>query len=40
MMAGKTAPPMIAMTNSEDPNFVCGPKCLRLKAKMVGNMIE
>src|SRR5229473_985007 len=40
MMAGKKAPPIIAMTRSEEPRLVSGPRFLMLKAKMVGNMME
>ena len=40
MIAGKNAPPMIAITNSEEPRFVSGPRFLMLSAKIVGNMME
>ena len=40
MMAGNTAPPMIAITSSDDPRLVSGPRFLMLSAKIVGNMIE
>jgi hypothetical protein len=31
---------MIDMTNKDDPSFVYGPRFFKLKAKMVGNMME
>src|SRR5229473_3403426 len=40
MMAGKNAPPRMAMTRSDDPRLVSEPRFLMLKAKMVGNMME
>jgi hypothetical protein len=40
MIAGKTAPPIMDITRREAPSFVCGPRCLRLRAKIVGNMME
>src|ERR1700674_115098 len=40
MMAGKNAPPRMAMTRSEEPRLVNGPRPLMLKAKIVGNMME
>jgi hypothetical protein len=40
IIAGKTAPPMMDITSNDDPSLLCGLKCLRLSAKMVGNMIE
>ena len=40
MRAGKTPPPRIAITTSDDPRFVYGPRWRMLSAKIVGNMIE
>src|SRR5438874_4891602 len=40
MIAGKNAPPIIAITRSEEPRLVAGPRFLMLSAKIVGNMIE
>ena len=40
MIAGQSAPPMMDMTSSDDPSFVYGPRLFRLKAKIVGNMME
>src|SRR5882724_2370067 len=40
MIAGKNAPPRIAMTRSDEPRLVSGPRFLMLNAKMVGNMME
>ena len=40
MRAGKTAPPIIDITRNEEPSLVYGPRCLTLKAKIVGKKIE
>ena len=40
MIAGNTAPPMIAITMSDDPRLVSGPRFLMPSAKIVGNMME
>src|SRR5436305_9664566 len=40
MMAGRTAPPRMAITWREEPRLVSGPRFLILRAKIVGNMIE
>src|SRR3954467_9318173 len=40
MMAGRTAPPRMAMTWREEPRLVSGPRFLILSAKIVGNMME
>src|SRR6266852_8992006 len=40
MMAGKKAPPRIAITKSDDARLVSEPRFLMLNAKMVGNMME
>ena len=36
MMAGKNAPPMMAITSSDDPRFVSGPRFLMLRRKNRG----
>src|SRR6202453_5431289 len=38
--AGTIAPPMMAMTNSDEPSLVYEPRFFTLNAKIVGNMIE
>src|SRR4029077_15753022 len=38
--AGKIAPPMMDITSKDEPSLVYGPRCFKLSAKMVGNMIE
>ena len=40
MIAGRIAPPRIAMTWREEPRLVNGPRFLMLSAKIVGNMME
>ena len=40
IIAGKNAPPRIAMTRSDEPRLVREPRFLMLNAKMVGNMME
>src|ERR1700730_13337872 len=40
IIAGKNAPPRIAMTRSDEPRLVSGPRFLMLSAKIVGNMME
>src|SRR6266446_3201755 len=40
MMAGTIAPPIIDITSREDPSFVYDPRFFRLRAKIVGNMME
>jgi len=40
MIGGKTPPPIMAITKSDDPRLVSGPRFLMLNAKMVGNMME
>src|SRR6266853_4936198 len=40
MIAGRIAPPRIAMTWREEPRLVNGPRFLMLRAKIVGNMME
>ena len=40
MIAGKIAPPMMAITMNDEPRLVNGPRFLMPRAKMVGNMME
>src|SRR2546422_11596649 len=40
MIAGKNAPPIIAITRREEPRLVAEPRFLMLSAKIVGNMNE
>src|SRR6266403_1884 len=40
MIGGMTPPPMMAITRSEEPRLVNGPRSLMPKEKMVGNMME
>ena len=40
MIAGKNAPPTIAITRREEPRLVAEPRFLMLNAKIVGNMME
>src|SRR6059058_3375677 len=40
MIAGKNAPPTIAITISDEPRFVSAPRFLMPSAKMVGNIME
>src|SRR6266404_4946569 len=40
MIAGKNAPPIIAITRREEPRLVAEPRFLMLNAKIVGNMME
>ena len=36
----KTAPPIMAITINDPPNFVFGPKPFKPRAKMVGNISD
>src|SRR5256885_2229262 len=40
MIAGKNAPPTMAITISDEPRFVSAPRFLMPSAKMVGNIME
>src|SRR5579884_1724488 len=40
MIAGRTAPPRMAMTWRDEPRLVSEPRFLMLRAKIVGNMME
>src|SRR5258708_25710437 len=40
MIAGKNAPPTMAITSSDEPRLVSGPRFLMLSEKIVGKLME